>query len=147
MFGLTKSDTRLFIIVSILVALAPIFLQPFPEGSALAQFNAGYPDMMQRLVIFSIFAIGFNILFGLTGYLSFGHAAFLGAGSYAGMWMMKLLSINIIPAIIFSIVSWAANAIAKPTIPKAAIIPVTLIPSALAATKKTYSHNAVLIIL
>jgi len=60
--------------------------------------------MMQRLVIFSIFAIGFNILFGLTGYLSFGHAAFLGAGSYAGMWMMKLLSINIIPAIIFSIV-------------------------------------------
>ena len=104
MFGLTKSDTRLFIIVSILVALAPIFLQPFPEGSALAQFNAGYPDMMQRLVIFSIFAIGFNILFGLTGYLSFGHAAFLGAGSYAGMWMMKLLSINIIPAIIFSTV-------------------------------------------
>ena len=81
-----------------------IFLQPFPEGSALAQFNAGYPDMMQRLVIFSIFAIGFNILFGLTGYLSFGHAAFLGAGSYAGMWMMKLLSINIIPAIIFSTV-------------------------------------------
>ncbi len=67
MFGLTKSDTRLFIIVSVLVALAPIFLQPFPEGSALAQFNAGYPDMMQRLVIFSIFAIGFNILFGLDG--------------------------------------------------------------------------------
>jgi ABC-type branched-subunit amino acid transport system permease subunit len=34
-------------------------------------------------VIFGIFAIGFNILFGLTGYLSFGHAAFLGVGSYA----------------------------------------------------------------
>jgi ABC-type branched-subunit amino acid transport system permease subunit len=38
---------------------------------------------MQRFVIFGIFAIGFNILFGLTGYLSFGHAAFLGVGSYA----------------------------------------------------------------
>ena len=67
MFGLTKSDTRLFIIVSILVALAPIFLQPFPEGSALAQFNAGYPDMMQRKFIISIFSIGFNKLFCLTG--------------------------------------------------------------------------------
>ncbi len=48
----------------------------------MAQFNAGYPDLMQRFAIFGIFAIGFNILFGLTGYLSFGHAAFLGVGSY-----------------------------------------------------------------
>ena len=38
----------------------------------------------------------------LTGYLSFGHAAFLGAGSYAGVWMLKLLTINVIPAIIVS---------------------------------------------
>ena len=82
--------------------LAPIFLNPFPEQSALSQFNAGYPDLMQRFVIFGIFAIGFNILFGLTGYLSFGHAAFLGAGSYAGVWMLKLLTINVIPAIILS---------------------------------------------
>jgi len=102
MFGLNKKDTSLLLIVAALVLFAPIILNPFPEGSGLAQFNAGYPDLMQRFVIFGIFAIGFNILFGLTGYLSFGHAAFLGAGSYAGMWMMKLLSINVIPAIIFS---------------------------------------------
>jgi len=57
---------------------------------------------MQRFVIFGIFAIGFNILFGLTGYLSFGHAAFLGAGSYAAVWMLKLLTINVIPAIVVS---------------------------------------------
>jgi branched-chain amino acid transport system permease protein len=59
---------------------------------------------MQRLVIFGIFAIGFNILFGLTGYLSFGHAAFLGVGSYAAIWMMKLLTMNVIPAIIISVI-------------------------------------------
>ena len=86
------------------MALAPVLLNPFPENSALAQFNAGYPDLMQRFVIFGIFAIGFNILFGLTGYLSFGHAAFLGAGSYAGVWMLKLLTINVIPAILISTV-------------------------------------------
>ncbi|MEM8822231.1 MAG: branched-chain amino acid ABC transporter permease [Pseudomonadota bacterium] len=81
---------------------APFLLNPFPEGSAMAQFNAGYPDLMQRFVIFGIFAIGFNILFGLTGYLSFGHAAFLGVGSYAGIWAMKLLTLNIIPSILTS---------------------------------------------
>ena len=102
MLGLEKKDANLLIAVGVLVLLAPIFLNPFPEGSALAQFNAGYPDLMQRFVIFGIFAIGFNILFGLTGYLSFGHAAFLGAGSYAGVWMLKLLTINVIPAIIIS---------------------------------------------
>ncbi len=104
MLGLNKKDARLLLIVAGMVLLAPILLNPFPEGSAMAQFNAGYPDLMQRFVIFGIFAIGFNILFGLTGYLSFGHAAFLGAGSYAGMWMLKLLSINVIPAIILSTV-------------------------------------------
>jgi len=104
MLGLTKKDASLLIAVAVLVALAPIFLNPFPENSALAQFNAGYPDLMQRFVIFGIFAIGFNILFGLTGYLSFGHAAFLGAGSYAGVWMLKLLTVNVIPAILISTV-------------------------------------------
>ncbi|WP_425090167.1 branched-chain amino acid ABC transporter permease [Tropicimonas sp. S265A] len=104
MFGLDAKDTRLLLIVAGLTMLAPFILNPFPEGSELAQFNAGYPDLMQRFVIFGIFAIGFNILFGLTGYLSFGHAAFLGVGSYAAIWMMKLLTMNVIPAIFMAVV-------------------------------------------
>lgn len=104
MFGLTKKDTSLLIIVCILALLAPFILNPFPEGSAMAQFNAGYPDLMQRLVIFGIFAIGFNILFGLTGYLSFGHAAFLGVGSYAAVWMYKLVSYNVLPAVVLAVI-------------------------------------------
>ncbi|MFN3262925.1 MAG: branched-chain amino acid ABC transporter permease [Pikeienuella sp.] len=104
MLNLDKSDFRLLLLVGALLVLAPFILNPFPEGSNLAQFNAGYPDLMQRLVIFGIFAIGFNILFGLTGYLSFGHAAFLGVGSYAAIWMMKLLTMNVIPAIVVSII-------------------------------------------
>ncbi len=102
MFGLNAKDTRLLLIVIGLVVFAPFLMNPFPTDSGLAQFNAGYPDLMQRFVIFGIFAIGFNILFGLTGYLSFGHAAFLGAGSYAAVWMLKLLTINVIPAILIS---------------------------------------------
>jgi branched-chain amino acid transport system permease protein len=105
MLGLNKKDTSLLILVAVLALLAPFILNPFPAGSAMAQFNAGYPDLMQRFVIFGIFAIGFNILFGLTGYLSFGHAAFLGVGSYAAVWMFKLVSMNVVPAIILAVIT------------------------------------------
>ena len=104
MLGLDRKDFRLMMFVVVLTLLAPFILNPFPESSGLAQFNAGYPDLMQRFVIFGIFAIGFNILFGLTGYLSFGHAAFLGVGSYGAMWMMKLVTLNVIPAIIAGVI-------------------------------------------
>ncbi|RME17588.1 MAG: branched-chain amino acid ABC transporter permease, partial [Alphaproteobacteria bacterium] len=103
--GLTPKDTRFLIIVILLTLFTPIILQPFPEGSAMAQFNAGYPDLMQRFAIFGIFAIGFNILFGLTGYLSFGHAAFLGVGSYTVVWMYKLLDYNVIWGLPLAIVT------------------------------------------
>jgi ABC-type branched-subunit amino acid transport system permease subunit len=69
----------------------PIWLQPF---------GAAYPDLMQKFAIFGLFAIGFNILFGQAGYLSFGHAAFIGVGSYVTVWVFKLFTMNIIPAII-----------------------------------------------
>ncbi|MCT8159918.1 branched-chain amino acid ABC transporter permease [Pseudoruegeria sp. SHC-113] len=104
MLGLNRKDTTLLIVVFLLTMLAPFLLNPFPTNSALAQFNAGYPDLMQRFVIFGIFAVGFNILFGLTGYLSFGHAAFLGVGSYAAVWMFKLFTFNVIPAIAVAVV-------------------------------------------
>lgn len=104
MIGLNNKDFRLFLIVLAMLIFAPFILNPFPEGSGMAQFNGGYPDLMQKLVIYGLFAVGFNILFGLTGYLSFGHAAFLGVGSYAGVWAFKLLSMNVIPALIVSTV-------------------------------------------
>ncbi len=105
MLGLTQKDFVLFAVVVVAALLAPIILNPFPVSSALGQtFNAGYPALLQRFAIFGILVIGFNILFGLTGYLSFGHAAFLGVGSYAAVWMFKLLSFNILPAILLSVI-------------------------------------------
>ena len=104
MFGLNEKDTKFLLIVVALTLLTPILTQPFPTDSGLAQFNAGYPDLMQRFAIFGIFAIGFNILFGLTGYLSFGHAAFLGIGSYATVWMYKLLNFNVVPGLILAVI-------------------------------------------
>ena len=79
---------------SAFVLCLPILLEPI---------GAAYPALMQKFCIFGIFAIGFNILFGLTGYLSFGHAAFLGVGSYAAVWSFKLFTMNAIPAIVMAI--------------------------------------------
>lgn len=90
-----STDILLLVVFSAMVLAGPIILAPF---------GAGYPDLLQRFAIYGIFAIGFNILFGLTGYLSFGHAAFLGVGSYAAVWSYKLLSMNILPAIVFAVI-------------------------------------------
>ncbi|MDC0430822.1 branched-chain amino acid ABC transporter permease [Candidatus Thioglobus sp.] len=87
-----RSDLFIMTVFSIAVFSMPIWLEPL---------GASYPDLLQKFAIFGIFAIGYNILFGLTGYLSFGHAIFIGVGSYTAVWSFKLLSMNAIPAIIF----------------------------------------------
>ena len=104
MNSLSLKDRGTLTFVILIAVFAPFILNVFPTDSAMAQFNAGYPDLMQRFAYFGILAIGFNILFGLTGYLSFGHAAFLGVGSYSAVWMFKLLSYNIVPGLILSVI-------------------------------------------
>ncbi len=93
LLAMSRNDILLFVGFVAFVLAGPIILGPL---------GAGYPDLLQKFAIFGIFALGFNILFGLTGYLSFGHAAFLGAGSYTAVWTFKLFSMNPIPAIILS---------------------------------------------
>ena len=94
--NMAAKDWTLFIGFSAAILLLPILLSPL---------GAAYPDLMQKIAIFGIFAIGFNILFGLTGYLSFGHAAFLGVGSYTAVWSFKILTMNALPALAFSIIT------------------------------------------
>ena len=91
--NIDKSDHLLLIGFVLAVLLGPVIMGPF---------GGGYPDLLQKFAIFGVFAIGFNILFGLTGYLSFGHAAFLGVGSYTAVWAFKLLTMNVVPAIILA---------------------------------------------
>ncbi len=89
-----RNDAILMAVFTLAVLSAPVWLAPI---------GASYPDLLQKFAIFGIFAVGFNILFGLTGYLSFGHAAFLGVGSYTAVWSFKLLSMNILPAVVLAI--------------------------------------------
>ncbi|QWE17982.1 branched-chain amino acid ABC transporter permease [Polynucleobacter corsicus] len=57
------------------VLASTLFLMIFP-------FIMPYEALAINILIFGLFAMGFNLLFGYMGLLSFGHAAFLGIGSY-----------------------------------------------------------------
>jgi branched-chain amino acid transport system permease protein len=57
------------------VAAVLLFLLVFP-------LLMPYEALAVNILVFGLFAVGFNLLFGYTGLLSFGHAAFLGVGSY-----------------------------------------------------------------
>jgi branched-chain amino acid transport system permease protein len=60
-------------------------------GLLLAAPFAVYPVLVMKILCFALFACAFNLLLGFTGLLSFGHAAFLGAGGYiAGYTMLRL---------------------------------------------------------
>jgi ABC-type branched-subunit amino acid transport system permease subunit len=96
-----QNELKTMGIFSLVVLAMPLWLIPF---------GAAYPALLQKFAIYGLFAVGFNLLFGLTGYLSFGHAAFLGIGSYAAVWSFKLLTMNVLPAVVFAMISSAAFA-------------------------------------
>jgi len=51
-------------------------------------------------LIFAIAALGFNLLLGYTGLLSFGHSAYFGTGAYAVAFVVKYLHIHSMEAFI-----------------------------------------------
>jgi branched-chain amino acid transport system permease protein len=57
------------------VLLVSIFVLAFP---LVFPFTA----LAVNILIYALYALGFNLLFGYLGLLSFGHAALLGAGAY-----------------------------------------------------------------
>ena len=60
----------------LLLALSPVVL---------------YSVFVMKILCYAILACSFNLLFGYAGLMSFGHAAFFGAGSYLAGWAIKSL--------------------------------------------------------
>ncbi len=52
-----------------------------------------YLHLATEIVIMALFAMGFNLLYGYTGLLSFGHAAYFGTGAYAVAFLVKYFKI------------------------------------------------------
>lgn len=73
-------------------ALVPVLL----VGAGLLVFPwafsliGGTLDMAGRILIWGLFGLGFDILFGFTGLLSFGQAGFFGAGGFAAAYLLTV---------------------------------------------------------
>ena len=65
-------------LVGIVLVLVPYLFDPY-RGAILLSYG----------LVFAIAALGFNLLLGYTGLLSFGHAAFFGVGAYAVAMMAR----------------------------------------------------------
>ena len=59
------------------ILFAVVAVLPF-----LIPYVGGYVGLAVEMVIFAIFAIGFDLLLGYTGVLSFGQAAYFGLAGY-----------------------------------------------------------------
>lgn len=57
-----------------------------------------YQALSVNVLVSGLFALGFNLLFGYTGMLSFGHAAFFGAGAYGTGIAIARFGVHWLPA-------------------------------------------------
>jgi branched-chain amino acid transport system permease protein len=65
---------------------------------------APYEALAVNIMIFGLYAVGFNLIFGYTGMLSFGHAAFLGVGAYGCGVAISVFGINWLLAIAIGVI-------------------------------------------
>ena len=87
-------------LISLIVLLAlPAVLTPYTQ------------DMVVRIAIYAIFALSLELLVGMTGLVSLGHAAFLGIGAYAtvllsgdaGAPLLKVLAVGVAAAAAYAL--------------------------------------------
>lgn len=68
------------VVVAVVLAAAPLLLAPYALST------------LTRMLVFGLFAASLALLVGVSGLPSLGHAAYFGAGAYAGGWFAKNVS-------------------------------------------------------
>src|SRR3982751_6838491 len=66
-------------IVTAAVLVATPFVLPHLDAA---------PNTVNRILVWGLFGIGFDILFGYTGLLSFGQSAFYGTGGFVAAYLL-----------------------------------------------------------
>jgi branched-chain amino acid transport system permease protein len=88
--------------VEILTAIGLIavpFVMPYIDAA---------PNTINRIVVWGLFGIGFDILFGFTGLLSFGQSAFYGTGGFVAAYLLTRAGFpNVILALIIGMIAAA----------------------------------------
>lgn len=126
--GWIKSNLNLLGLM-LLMVLLPFLIALF-EGQSIGDVlsnEAGFAKFFQGLLIevfiLAIFAISYDLVLGITGILSFGHAMFFASGAYftgiafkslewgTGQTVLGLIAIAIVQALLFGLVLWRVQGI------------------------------------
>jgi branched-chain amino acid transport system permease protein len=66
------------------------------------------PNTVNRILVWGLFGIGFDILFGFTGLLSFGQSAFYGTGGFVAAYLLTRAGFPyVVPALIIGMIAAA----------------------------------------
>jgi len=79
-------------------------------GLIVAPFILPYlgftPTTINRILVWGLFGIGFDILFGFTGLLSFGQSAFFGTGGMVAAYLLTVVNYpNVITALFIGMIA------------------------------------------
>jgi branched-chain amino acid transport system permease protein len=77
---------------TVLLALVPILAPPY------------YATLLVPFFAYAIALLGFNLLFGYTGLLSFGHAMFLGCGAYGAAVLAGVFGVRYFEPVLIAVV-------------------------------------------
>ncbi|WP_435348949.1 branched-chain amino acid ABC transporter permease [Haloarchaeobius sp. HRN-SO-5] len=86
-------ESEPFVIGATAVAVL-VFPWVFAGAPVISDLLKGYYGLTSLILIWGIFVMGFDLLHGYTGLLSFGHAAFYGMGSMAAGLLVKYAGIG-----------------------------------------------------
>jgi len=95
---------KFFAVLSILIALGLLIAVPH-----IAPYF--YLFLATEILILGLFAASFNLVFGYTGMLSFGHAAFFGLGAYTTAMLLLHFGLPLVVCLILSAVAGAILAL------------------------------------
>src|SRR5262245_62571912 len=75
----------------------PFLVEILPAaGLIAAPFVLPYlgftPTTINRILVWGVFGLGFDILFGFTGLLSFGQSAFFGTGGMVAAYLLTIMN-------------------------------------------------------
>ncbi|MBP7653430.1 branched-chain amino acid ABC transporter permease [Candidatus Dependentiae bacterium] len=94
--SLRKEKKGLFLFFIIIIIL-PFILNKFQAGGY-------YLGVLVPIGLFSLAAIGLNLLIGFAGQISLGHAGFMSAGAYSSVYICSKLGYSAVYGLILSII-------------------------------------------
>ncbi|MBS0247687.1 MAG: branched-chain amino acid ABC transporter ATP-binding protein/permease [Proteobacteria bacterium] len=104
-----KQRTYILEILTAVGLLAAPFVLPYLDFS---------PDTVNRILVWGLFGLGFDILFGITGLLSFGQSAFFGTGGFFAAYLLTQMGFPhvtgalLIGMVVAAVVGWLIGLIA-----------------------------------